>query len=33
MAHLRLPVMSLQRFETEAKKAIAELAELAEAQE
>jgi len=28
-AHLRLPVSSLQRFETEAKKAIVELAELA----
>jgi transcription-repair coupling factor (superfamily II helicase) len=28
--HVRLPVRSLQRFETEAKKAIAELAELAE---
>ena len=26
--HVRLPVQSLQRFETEAKKAIGELAEL-----
>jgi hypothetical protein len=28
--HVRLPIHSLQRFETEAKKAIGELAELAE---
>jgi transcription-repair coupling factor (superfamily II helicase) len=32
-AHLRLPVSSLQRFETEAKKAIVELAELAGSQD
>jgi transcription-repair coupling factor (superfamily II helicase) len=32
-AHLRLPVGSLQRFETEAKKAIVELAELAGSQD
>jgi transcription-repair coupling factor (superfamily II helicase) len=31
--HLRLPISSLQRFETEAKKAIAELAELAQTHE
>src|SRR5690606_15529001 len=29
-AHVRLPVQSLQRFETEIKKAVVELAELAE---
>jgi transcription-repair coupling factor (superfamily II helicase) len=31
--HVKLPVRSLQRFETEAKKAVAELAELAETHE
>ena len=28
--HIQLPIRSLQRFETEAKKAVAELAELSE---
>ena len=31
-AHVKLPVQSIQRFETEAKKAIVELGELANTQ-